>query len=288
MQRLQRLVGFAAVCGVTTYALVNAGLAWSYVHSLTHPGCAPEPQFLAGVPYPIELFLPTNEGHLRSWYYPGQEPLAVIALGGQAGALGERLPPVRFLIEAGYPVLQIDSRACMQPAQLVTLGAQEALDAAAGLDFLLAQPGIENAAVFGFSMGGAAAIRLAAYDPRLAAVVAEGGYDNLGRDFIEPETPAHPGLRLLLLAAAGSFWAQSGFNPWEISPVDDLPALHPRPVLLIYGEYELEHGHGDRQFAAARQPKELWVVPGGDHGTNYQAAPEMYRRQVLSFLQGIK
>ncbi len=79
------------------------------------------------------------------------------------------------------------------------------------------------------------------------------------------------------------YWLQAGESPWRVSPIDDLARISPRAVLLIYGEHELDNGRGDRQYKAAKEPKELWVVPGGDHGRNYEVAREDYREKVLEF-----
>jgi uncharacterized protein len=285
---VRRLLLFALGCLGAAYLLVNTALAWSYVNRLTHPGCPFAAHPVPGPAAPLEISLPAADRRmLRAWHYPGSQPLAILALGGQAGALGQNLPPVEFLIEAGYPVLQLDSRACASPPGLVTLGAQEAQDASAGVDYLLSKPGVKRVAVIGFSMGGVSAIRLAAQEERVAGVIAEGGYDNLGRDMVETGSEAGPWPRILLYSIAYSYWIQTGFNPWEISPIHDLPRLSPRPVLLIYGEHEVASGRGDQQYAAAQDPKTLWVVLGGDHGANYQAAQSEYRQRVLEFLQEI-
>jgi pimeloyl-ACP methyl ester carboxylesterase len=55
-------------------------------------------------------------------------------------------------------------------------------------------------------------------------------------------------------------------------------------VLLIYGEAEAVSGRAAEQFAAAGEPKQLWLVPGGGHGTNHAAAGEGYEEKVLEFL----
>jgi fermentation-respiration switch protein FrsA (DUF1100 family) len=39
-----------------------------------------------------------------------------------------------------------------------------------------------------------------------------------------------------------------------------------------------------RLFAAAPEPKRLWIVPGAAHGDFQAASPAEYRRQVLDFL----
>lgn len=261
--------------------------AWFFVSALTHPPCLPSPPFPPGFPEPVQVQLNTEDGILvLAWYYPSRNGAAVITLGGLGGAGGAALPPAGPLIEAGYGVLQIGSRACATPVRPVTLGAREALDAAAGLGFLLARPEVANdrIGIFGFSMGAVAAIRVAARDPTVTAVIAEGGYYNLGDDIIEPESRDFLLHEIFLYTVAGTLWLRTGVNPWTISPMDDLRAISPRPVLLIYGEHEAESGRAAWQFAAAGEPKELWIVPGGAHGTNHLVAGAEYERRVLAFL----
>jgi uncharacterized protein len=282
--RILRLTTFALGTGLLLYLVANLGLARLYIAALTHPGCNLSPAAIPNSSQPEEHILLTEDGlHIRSWYYPPNNGAVVIALGGPSGSLGESLPRVGFLLRDGYGVSQIDSRACALPPSAVTLGANELMDAEAALTFLQSRPGVEEIGAIGFSMGGVTAIRTAARHPEIAAVAAEGGYFNMGKDFVEPEKPKPLYLNIFLYCIAGMFEYQYGIDPWEISPVDDLPRISPRPVFLIYGENELQDGHGDLQFAAAKEPKDLWIVPGGAHGTNYTIASEEYEQRVLEF-----
>ena len=265
--------------------MLDAVLAWLYLDPLLRPGC-PEAERIAAFPDPQVIDLHTEDGlTLEGWYYPGANGRAVLALGGVHGSLGQAQPQVEFLLEAGYAVLQIGSRACA--GGLVTLGAREALDAEAGLRFLLAQSEVEpgGIALYGFSMGGAAAIQAASRQPAAAAVIAEGGYHNLGEDFVEPGSDRSLPEVVFLYTLAGMYWLRTGENPWAVSPVDAIGAIAPRPVLLIYGEGEAVSGRAAQQFAAAGETAELWLVPGGGHGTNHAAAGEAYEERVLDFLR---
>ena len=282
--RIQRLTIFALVVSLVAYLGVNAGMAWMYISAFTKPGCNLAPPVLEAIPAAQEHLLLTEDGlRLRAWYYPSQNGATVLSLGGTGGSLGAALPEVGFLIRQGYGVLQIDSRACGQPPGRVTLGAKEVLAAKAGLDFLLERPETRRIGAIGFSMGGATAIRAAARYLEIEAVVAEGGFFNLGKDMTEPDLPKPFLQAVLLYTIAGFYWLQTGENPWQVSPVDDLPNISPRPVLLIYGEHELEDGRAYLQYAAAKEPKELWVVPGGGHGRNYKVASQEYERRVSDF-----
>ena len=280
-----RLGAFTLVSVIATLIAVDFGLGWIYVSALTNPGCI-TPNQLDGIPPPLEHWLATEDGlSLRAWYYPPKNGAAVLALGGISGSLGESLPPVRSLIESGYGVLQIDSRTCAHPSARVTLGADEVKDVAAGLDFLLSQPEVnpDDVGAFGFSMGGVAAIRAAAQHPQINAVIAEGGYDQLGRHIIQPDAEHTLLRRIFLYSVAGIFLLQTGINPWEVSPLEDIGKISPRAVFLIYGEYEIDRGGGREQFEGALEPKSLWVVPQANHGENSLIATEEYARRVVKF-----
>ncbi len=132
-------------------------------------------------------------------------------------------------------------------------------------------------------MGGVGVVRAAARHPGLAAIVAEGAYFNLGDDIVEADRPTGFVQRAFLYTIAGAYWIQTGINPWGSSPIDDLPAISPRPVMLIYGEYEAAAGRAEFQYAATLDPKELWIVPQGGHGSNHLVAPQEYDRRILAF-----
>ena len=270
------------------YIGVNITGASVFVGKLIQPGCPAAVPFGENFSSPEKIQLQTQEGvSVPAWYFPSQNGAAIITLGGLGGALGTALPPAGPLMEAGFGVRQIGSRACATPVHPVTLGGSEIQEAAAGLAFLLSRTEVDPAriGIFGFSMGGVGAIRTAARHPEIAAVVAEGGYFNLGDDFVEPDAPEPLFRKVFLVTVAGVFWQRTGHNPWQLSPVDEIGALSPRPVLLIYGEHEAGSGRAQLQFDTAGEPKELWVVPGGDHGKNHLAAPGEYTQRIVTFFK---
>lgn len=124
---------------------------------------------------------------------------------------------------------------------------------------------------------------MAARRPEIAVTLAEGGFYNAGRDLTNADFYEPPLRRAFLYTIAATFWLRTGANPWQLSPVEDAAKISPRPLLLIYGEHELNSGRGDLQYTAAHQPKTLWIVPNGTHGGNALAAPQEYPARVLQF-----
>ncbi len=76
----------------------------------------------------------------------------------------------------------------------------------------------------------------------------------------------------------------AGFPVAEVSPQKAV-AARAFPVLLICDEKDeaLPCRHSEMIYAAARGPRQLWVVPRAFHTAAYGFAPEEFRRRVLSF-----
>ena len=142
----------------------------------------------------------------------------------------------------------------------------------------------------GESMGAGLALQSAAVDPRIEAVVAEASFANLREAAYD-----YAGLRkypwLGKTIFAPGTWTLlyrdeklAGFPVAEVSPVKSV-AARPFPVLLICDERDdaLPCRHSEMIYAAARGPKQLWVVPGAFHTAAYGFFPEEFRRRVLTF-----
>lgn len=137
--------------------------------------------------------------------------------------------------------------------------------------------------VLGFSAGGVTAILGAAQLPEIQAVIAEGVYANLAGEITsQPALPVSLAWQIQQTVLL-DYWLISGVPPAIADPLSALPALSPRPVLLIFGEREYERTRGEQQITAALPPKALWVVKGADHGGYRLAAPDEYIRQVSTF-----
>lgn len=286
MKRIVRLLAFMLISLLVILIGLNLGLAWMMVSAMTHPFCQ-TPKTPDNFPAYEEHWLTTEDGiSIRTWYYPSKNSAAIITFGGMNGSLGNRLPPVDFLIHDGYGVLQIDSRACAQPSAPVTQGHDELYDAEAALGFLLSRPEIDpqRIGVTGFSMGGATALRVMARHPEIRVAVRDGGFSNLGK-LLSPQDSQSIPEQILQSTITILYKFRSGIDPWKVDPIADLQRISPKPVLLIYGEHEADQGW--EQYDSAGENVELWIVPGGSHGRNFQVEPEAYSQRVRSFFDNV-
>lgn len=275
-------IGLAFLLLPGIYQFIILSVAWFFTHQLTHPGC-PEPRTSNGSYPHQEYWLPTQDGlEIRIWYYPSQNRAAIITFGGLNGSLGSNMPPVEALLQAGYGIVQVDSRACARPPAPVTLGADEVYDAQAALAFLQTVPEVDadRIGAMGFSMGGATAIRLAARQPAIRSLVRDGGYASLADMFGAQHDDSLPARFLRAMMGLIFHW-QTGIDIETIRPIDDLSGISPRPVLLIYGE--MESGSGWAQYQAGGENLTLWIVSGGSHGQNQNVAPQEYQHNLLDF-----
>jgi fermentation-respiration switch protein FrsA (DUF1100 family) len=75
-----------------------------------------------------------------------------------------------------------------------------------------------------------------------------------------------------------------GYDMRTLRPVDVLPKLASRPVILIYGFKEMSAER--RQLIRAALPGgDLWVVPGAAHTGSYTAVPQAYLEKVGAFFE---
>lgn len=248
---------------------------------------------------------------LRGWKVRPKNPNGswVLLFHGVAdnriGVIGQS----EFLLRAGYSVVMMDARAHgASGGPIATYGWLERQDTRAVIDALLSSlrspclsiqwhgpggpscPGPKHIFALGESMGAGIALQSAAADPRIEAVVAEAPFANLREGAYDyAGLRKYPWLGKTLFAPFT--WTLlyhdeklAGFPVAEVSPQKAV-AARAFPVFLICDEKDvaLPCRHSEMLYAAARGPKQLWVVPGAYHTAAYGFFPEEFRRRVLSF-----
>lgn len=265
---------------LVAWVLIIGGISYFYTFSLLHPPCPATPAKRTGYE---SITLTTGDGaQLKGWWKPPQHGGVMLLLAGNGGNRDAMLAEAALFSRHGYGVVLLEYRSCA--GGITTLGYQEVDDLRAMLDFALAQPHVEWVGVLGFSVGGATAIRGAAEMPEIEAVIAQGNFANFLGEITASYSPPLAVQWQIQQFTVLFYWLQTGIYPSVISPIDDIRRIAPRPVLLIHGENEVNRTRGRDQYAAAGEPRQIWVVPGVGHGGYLAAHPEEYERRVIEFL----
>jgi pimeloyl-ACP methyl ester carboxylesterase len=211
-------------------------------------------------------------------------PLAVVVAHGFTGSLDK--PMVRAVVDAlaRYAgVVAFDFRGHGRSSGSSTLGDREILD----LDAAVRQArelGYADVVTCGWSMGGAVVLRHAALMRDVDAVVSVSA---ASRWFYRDTLPMRR-VHWAVETRVGRFVARHGFKtrvsghgwqPVPESPVEVVARIAPIPLLLVHGDadhyFPVEHPKA--LYAAANEPKELWLLPGFGHAEN-AATPDVLDR----------
>lgn len=233
-----------------------------------------------GVPYQ-DVTLTTSDGiALAAWYTASANDTVVLVAHGHAAA---RLPEIYALFATnGYGVLAWDARAHgASGGDFTSLGYFERLDAAAALAYAQAQPGVRHVVMWGQSMGGATAILAAAEQPAIEAVIVDSVFTTLA-ETINTAVPI-PVLRPFIRPFAE---AEAGISVDRVRPIDEISRIAPRPIFIIHGadDTAVPPDSGPRLYAAAGEPKALWIIAGARHVGGYRLDPATYETRVIAFL----
>ncbi len=219
----------------------------------------------------------------------GQAKGVVVLCHGMLADRREVLPWAEALWKQGFAVLLFDFRAVGESeGERCSAGYYEAMDLCGAVDYVSARPDCETLAigVFGFSMGGAAAIIAAADEHRIVAVAAHGAFASLDRALIQ-RCRKHFGPLAPFAAWAtriiGERWMPVPTS--DVSPINAVSQLTPRPLLLLHGILDSVVHHSDATdlHAAAGHPKTLNILPDSGHRRIPDDQIDAVRSQVVDF-----
>jgi alpha-beta hydrolase superfamily lysophospholipase len=264
------------------------GVSWMQADAFLHPHrhLPTETPADRGLAY-RDVAFPASDGlMLRGWYLPAQNGAAVI-IGHGYGAY-RRLEQAEVLARHGYGVLTFDFRAHGESdGELCSFGYYEVRDVEGALVWLAQQPDVdsERIGMVGESMGAVAGIRAAARLPGIKAVVVASPFATLeeGVSNVWSGTglSAFPFVPLQVLFGR---W-KTGLDLDDLRPLDEIAAISPRPILILSGGQDSVTGPdaGQRYYAAADDPKELWFEPDLGHLDFAKIYPDEYERRVVGF-----
>lgn len=233
------------------------------------------------------VHLVSSDGvRLEGSYRPGRRPdgPAILLLHGINSSKASFNRHAAWLNGLGYAVLAIDFRGHGESAAVPrTFGLYEARDAAAAVRYLRVGAAQRRIGVIGTSLGGAAALLGDGGPLPVQAMVLQAVYPDL-RDAIRNRIARIAGKPLAWIGEpllSYQSWPRYGVSPSRIAPIKGL-RLFRGPVLIIGGTADTNTTVPDTQamYAAARAPKQLWLLPGVGHAATGTIFTEEYRRRV--------
>ncbi len=222
---------------------------------------------------------------LDGWLLPGKAPVkgTVVFLHGNAQNISYHLASVHWLPAEHYNVFLYDYRGFGRSQGRATI-ANTIDDYAAVMRQLesIVSPEAQRYIVFGQSLGGAIAIAaVAKYKDQfpVRAVVADSafaGFRMIAREKLHEVTLTRPFSNML----AHTFSADPDL-------LQAVKTLSPTPLLLLHGADDriVPPHHSRLLFAAARQPKQLWLEPEAGH--ILALTHPALRQRFLSYLDSV-
>jgi fermentation-respiration switch protein FrsA (DUF1100 family) len=239
-----------------------------------------------GIEYRIENFQAADGTALNAWFLPARNKdgkkakATVLFLHGNAENISTHFRNVAWLPAEGFNVLALDYRGYGASDGKPSLAGMQ-LDIDAAMRDLLAHKDVapDKIIIFGQSLGGSLAIYYAAhsaYRANIRAVVIDSAFFDY---------------RQIVKEKLAGFFLTWPFQwlPWltvdnDYSPANAVASISPLPLLLIHGDQDVVvPTHNSQQlFERAKEPKELWIVPGAGHTQSLNN--EAVRKKLVEFL----
>jgi fermentation-respiration switch protein FrsA (DUF1100 family) len=231
-----------------------------------------------GLPYEIVHYPSANGRILYGVYFPAVGPPKgiIVHFHGNYGNVSNHFPLALFLVRRGFDVLSFDyegygaSEGHPTPEHLLE-------DGVASVHYAQGRDKTLNVGVFGQSLGGSTAIQVAAREPLVKAAVIEAAFSG------------HRAMSRAVLKRSAWLWPFYPFAPFFLSThydaIDVVDKIAPRPIFFIHGDADtiVPVDMSKKLFAAAKEPKELWIVPGANHLEAHKRAPVDYENRITTF-----
>lgn len=244
-----------------------------------------------GLPAESIVFAP-REGDYKvsGWYIPHpQATTTILVCPGYRSNKSDLLGIVAHLWKAGHTVLAFEyyghGSAVGTP---VTLGYRETNDFLGAVTYARERAPHHRLGVVGYSMGAAVTIMCSARIPEIEALVVDSAFAthssvvdyNVRRALHIPSAP-------FAWLADYVLWWRAGYHFRQVEPLRDIASIAPRPILLIHGAKDSVVDPNDARllYAAAQEPKELWMLPNADHCGAYFEDRAAYVKKVVDFFE---
>ncbi len=262
-------------------------------YNLVHPEHKPLNRFPKDVgidEYEDVQFVTSDGLTLKGWYIAPKNGAVVIFVHGLGADRLDLLDEAGFIVAEGYGALLFELRAHGESeGRVSTLGYYEPRDVHAAVDFVQHRAGSATLlALFGHSMGAGTTLLAATQIPAIHAVIVESAFTTL-EDNISDGVKALTGLPSFPFAPLIVFFCEreTGVDLRSVRPIDVVGQISPSAVLFIHGARDgtIPVRNAQALYAAAKEPKQLYILPGAGHGGFLQAEPEIFPKTILTFLK---
>ncbi|RCJ24009.1 phospholipase [Nostoc sp. ATCC 43529] len=215
---------------------------------------------------------------IHGWWIKAKQPNAkvLLYLHGNGINIGANVAHANRFYQLGFSVLLIDYRGYGRSESSFPNEKRVYEDAATAWNYLVQQQQIPPRQIFiyGHSLGGAIAIDLAVKHPQAAGLIVESSFTSI-RELI-------------------AYRKQFGMFPVDLilmqrfESIQKLPNLKV-PVLFIHGVADLAVPSfmSQKLYAAAPEPKQLFLVPAAEHNNTAVVAGSQYLQLVESFVEQV-
>ncbi len=275
--------------------IICASVPWYFSSLVLYPkvNCNTEHHVFCQTPKEINLefesvSIQTPDGlSLESWYIPSAgSKKGIIFVHGHGGSKNEGLRFAESLHKAGFNLLAISLR--RNSGSFASMGFYEPNDVIAGIDYLINEKKLESVGLFGFSMGAATSIITMEKDSRVKAGLFSSGYasamdvlsESAKRDFGIPYFPLIPVVREVLNL-------RGSMDIASVLPEKSITNISPRPISIFHCDKDdyVDVSHANRLFAAAKEPKELWIPSCNRHERIWNTNQKESEKRSVEFFR---
>ncbi len=241
-----------------------------------------------GLAYEDTAFEAADGLTLRGWFIPAASANAPAIVYAHGAGRDQRsgLSIVPALHQAGYSVLLFSYRdhGCSDgDGRGITYGYHESQDVDSAVRFLCQVKQASHVGVIGYSVGGSSVLLSAARNPDIEAVVAVAPFADAMEIWManRPAFLPHAVLNWMRMVVE---W-RKGISLAAVRLTDWIRQIAPRPLLLIQGSRDerIPLVQVQQLFAAAGQPKDLWLIEGETHESIYTRGLEARLTEVTAF-----
>lgn len=277
------VIGFRRTKTKAGYTDESTGRAWEKYAGVIRAGA----DWFRAQPYETVELRSFDGLKLRAMLLEADQPRGVILSmhGYRSTPLRDLGASAQYYHDLGFTLLLPNQRACGDSeGRYITFGAREKIDVKMWCDYAAARYAGLPIVAAGISLGSSAV--LMALDTGLPdavkAAVADCGYSSL-RDELGSVAQRAFHLKPRPILWGLNLWCRllAGFDLYQCST---LPSMKNDkiPVLFIHGEADefVPTRFSRENYEACAAPKELFTVPGADHGLSYLVDTPGYHRHL--------